>query len=60
MTSGPPQNDGRRSGKRIRAMKAMLAGFLGVAVIGVVAYFGLHEIGFSSAEVYSGENVRLD
>jgi len=41
-------------------MKAMLAGFLGVAVIGVVAYFGLHVIGFSSAEVYSGENVRLD
>lgn len=41
-------------------MKAMLAGFVAVAVIGVVAYFGLHEIGFSSAEVYSGENVRLD
>ncbi len=41
-------------------MKSMLAGFAAVAVIGVVAYYGLHEIGFSSQEVYSGENVRLD
>jgi len=41
-------------------MKAMLAGFLGVAVIGVVAYLGLHEIGFSSQEVYSSDNVRVD
>jgi len=41
-------------------MKSMLAGFVAVAVIGVVAYYGLHEIGFSSQEVYSGENVRLD
>jgi hypothetical protein len=41
-------------------MKAMLAGFVAVAVIGVVAYFGLHEIGFSSQQVYSSENVRLD
>lgn len=41
-------------------MKAMLAGFVAVAVIAVVAYFGLHEIGFSSQQVYSSENVRLD
>jgi hypothetical protein len=41
-------------------MKAMLSGFVAIIVIGVAAYFGLHEIGFSSAEVYSGPNVRLD
>ncbi|ASM74555.1 MULTISPECIES: hypothetical protein [Roseobacteraceae] len=41
-------------------MKIMFAGFAGVIVIGVVAYFALHEMGFSSQEVYSGENVRLD
>jgi len=41
-------------------MKAMLSGFAAIIVIGVAAYFGLHEIGFSSAEVYSGPNVRLD
>tara|TARA_R110002049_G_scaffold188402_2_gene356800 strand:- start:13491 stop:13616 length:126 start_codon:yes stop_codon:yes gene_type:complete len=41
-------------------MKAMLAGFVGIVVIGVVAYFGLHEMGFSAQQVYSSENVRLD
>ncbi|WP_261395671.1 hypothetical protein [Salipiger bermudensis] len=41
-------------------MKAMLTGFVAIIVIGVAAYYGLHEIGFSSAEVYSGPNVRLD
>ncbi|WP_263619685.1 hypothetical protein [Salipiger bermudensis] len=41
-------------------MKAMFTGFVAIIVIGIVAYFGLHEIGFSSAEVYSGPNVRLD
>jgi len=41
-------------------MKAMPSGFAAIIVIGVAAYFGLHEIGFSSAEVYSVPNVRLD
>ena len=41
-------------------MKAMLTGFAAIAVIGVVAYYGLHEIGFSSEEVYTSSNVRLD
>ncbi|GLT11082.1 hypothetical protein PVW51_08325 [Sulfitobacter sp. PR48] len=41
-------------------MKVMFAGFAGIMVIGVVAYFGLHEMGFSSQDVYSSGNVRLD
>ena len=41
-------------------MKVMFAGFAGIIVIGVVAYFGLHEMGFSSQQVYSSDNVRLD
>ncbi len=41
-------------------MKAMLAGFAAIAAIGIAAYFGLHEIGLSSAEVYSAPSVRLD
>lgn len=41
-------------------MKAMLTGFAAIIFIGIVAYFGLHEVGMSSAEVYSSPNVRLD
>ncbi|WP_353475639.1 hypothetical protein PVT71_23925 (plasmid) [Salipiger sp. H15] len=41
-------------------MKAMFTGFLAIIVIGTAAYFGLHEIGMSSAEVYSSPNVRHD
>lgn len=41
-------------------MKAMLTGFAAVVVIGVGAYVVLGELGFSSRDVYSGPNVRLD
>ncbi|MEH6829802.1 MAG: hypothetical protein V7661_03080 [Sulfitobacter sp.] len=41
-------------------MKVMLIGFASTGVIALVAYFALHEMGFSSQEVYSGEDVRLD
>ncbi len=41
-------------------MKAMLAGFAAIIVISVGAWFALDEIGFSSAERSSGQNVRLD
>ncbi|UOA29300.1 hypothetical protein [Pseudosulfitobacter sp. DSM 107133] len=41
-------------------MKVMFAAFAGIIVIGLAAYFGLHEMGFSAQQVYSGENVRLD
>lgn len=41
-------------------MKAMFSGFAAIIVIGVVAYYGLHELGFSSQEVYSSPNVRVD
>jgi hypothetical protein len=41
-------------------MKAMFSGFAAIIVIGVIAYFGLHTLGFSSQEVYSSPNVRLD
>ena len=41
-------------------MKAMFAGFAAMIVISVGAYYGLHEIGFSSQERYSGDNVRLE
>ncbi|WP_425099451.1 hypothetical protein [Tropicibacter sp. S64] len=41
-------------------MKAMLAGFAAAVLIAVGAYYGLHEIGFSSAEQASGPAVRLD
>lgn len=40
-------------------MKAMLAGFAAIVVIGVGAYYGLQEIGFSAQEAYSGANVRV-
>ena len=41
-------------------MKAMLTGFVAMIVIGVVAWYGLDQAGFSSAETGSGANVRLD
>lgn len=40
-------------------MKAMIAGFVAIVLIGVAAYYGLHELGFSAQEAYSGPNVRL-
>ncbi|SPF81688.1 hypothetical protein [Pseudoprimorskyibacter insulae] len=41
-------------------MKAMLTGFAALIVIGVGAWYGLSQAGFSSQQVYSGANVRLD
>ncbi len=41
-------------------MKSMLAGFAAMILIGVAAYYGLHELGYASWEVYSGPNVRVD
>lgn len=41
-------------------MKAMFAGFAAMIVIAVGAYFTLGEMDFSSADVHSGTNVRLD
>ncbi|MEB3421328.1 hypothetical protein ACFSDD_18235 [Salipiger marinus] len=41
-------------------MKAMLSGFAAIIIIGVAAWYGLHQIGLTSAEVYSSPAVRLD
>lgn len=41
-------------------MKAMLAGFAAIAVIGVGAHFALQEIGFSSEERFASPAVRLE
>ncbi|MGP6085740.1 hypothetical protein [Antarctobacter jejuensis] len=41
-------------------MKAMLAGFAAAALLAYGAWYGLHQLGFSSADVQSGANVRLD
>ena len=41
-------------------MKAMMFAFLEIAVIAIVANFGLGEIGFSSAEKSTSPAVRLD
>ena len=41
-------------------MKAMFAGFAAIVVISVAAFYGLGQAGFSSEEINSGENVRLD
>jgi hypothetical protein len=41
-------------------MKAMLTGFVAIAVISIGAWYALGEIGFSSQEVFSNDNVRLD
>lgn len=41
-------------------MKAMFTGFAAMIIIGVAAWYGLDQAGFSAAEVGSGNNVRLD
>lgn len=41
-------------------MKAMFAGFAGMILISAAAYLVLGEMGFSSAEVFSSDSVRLD
>ncbi len=41
-------------------MKAMLAGFAAMILLSVGAWYALNEMGFSSADVYSSPNVRLD
>lgn len=41
-------------------MKAMLTGFVAIIVIGVAAFYALDRAGFSSEEVHSSGNVRLD
>lgn len=41
-------------------MKAMFTGFVGIAVIAIAAHFALAEAGFSSQEVYSSPNARVD
>ncbi|CUH80757.1 hypothetical protein [Tropicibacter naphthalenivorans] len=41
-------------------MKAMFTGFVAMTLIAIGAYFALHEMGFSSADVMSGPNVRLE
>ena len=41
-------------------MKAMLTGFAAIVLIGIGAWYVLGQAGFSSQEVYSSQNVRLD
>ncbi len=41
-------------------MKPMLSGFAAIVVIGVVAWYGLGQAGFSSQDTHSSESVRLD
>lgn len=41
-------------------MKVMLSAFAAMALIAVVAYFGLMEAGFSSGDRQAGNAVRLD
>lgn len=41
-------------------MRAMFAGFAAIVVIAVAANFGLVRAGFSSQEVHSSDNVRLN
>ena len=41
-------------------MKSMLAGFAAVILLAVAAWYGLHELGFSAQDAYSGPNVRLE
>lgn len=40
-------------------MKAFIAGCAGAVVIAVVAAVVLNSLGFSSAEIFSSDNVRL-
>ncbi|WP_276606308.1 hypothetical protein [Pacificoceanicola onchidii] len=41
-------------------MKAMFAGFAAMILIAFGAYFALQEIGFSTQDLSSGANVRLE
>lgn len=41
-------------------MRVMLLAFLATAVIAVVAWYGLQNAGFSTAQETAGPNVRLD
>ncbi len=41
-------------------MKPMLSGFAAIVVIAAIAWYGLGQAGFSSRDVQSGVNVRLD
>ncbi|MDF1716595.1 MAG: hypothetical protein P1U75_07995 [Antarcticimicrobium sp.] len=41
-------------------MKAMLAGFAAMILIGLGAWLALGQMGFSVEEVSSGPNVRLE
>ena len=41
-------------------MRAMMTGFAAIVLIGVGAYYALDQAGFSSEQVYSNQNVRLD
>ncbi len=41
-------------------MKAMLTAFVATIIIAVAAFVGLHRLGFSSAEMGTGEAVRLE
>ncbi|WP_255564177.1 hypothetical protein [Mameliella sp. CS4] len=41
-------------------MKAMLSGFAAMILLAVGAWYGLNEMGFSTADQQTGANVRLD
>ena len=41
-------------------MKAMMTGFVVMIAISFGAYYALNEMGFSAADVFSGDNVRLE
>ncbi|KEJ88645.1 hypothetical protein [Sulfitobacter donghicola] len=41
-------------------MKAIIAGAVAIVVIAIGSNFILGGMGFSSKEVYAGDNVRLD
>ena len=41
-------------------MKPMIAGFAAIILISVAAYYALGQAGFSSEDVFSNGNVRLN
>ncbi|MEM6341754.1 MAG: hypothetical protein AAF729_11460 [Pseudomonadota bacterium] len=41
-------------------MKAIIAGIAAIIVVSAAAWYGLNQAGFSSQELNSGDNVRLD
>ncbi|MFU1477976.1 hypothetical protein ACM25N_09810 [Roseovarius sp. C7] len=41
-------------------MKAILTGFIAIALISVGAYYALNGVGYSSQEKFSGDNVRVE